>query len=98
MNRDNPILVDNEGCPDCAGDDVKREACPTCLGHGLKIFTTCPYSTVSNETAELIDLCGHAQDGFWPVAGGMLDQCYSFVEAYRTYRASKHGRHNEEKG
>jgi len=43
--------------------------------------TGCPIKTIDARTWLVVRLADAAARGTWPVAGGMLDQAYAFVEA-----------------
>ncbi|HEY1189523.1 MAG TPA: hypothetical protein VGE74_17895 [Gemmata sp.] len=38
---------------------------------------------------DLLEMCWHADNGTWPVGGGVLDQTAAFLYAYRWVRGEK---------
>jgi hypothetical protein len=65
---------------------------------GGELITCCPMLVVPGWCWELIGLCGHADNGVLPVAGGILDQTQAFIDGWAQVRtgreemkAGKHG-------
>lgn len=75
-------------CPECWG---KRKDCPTCEGTGWWAVHRCPRQIMDPKAFEV---CLYAAGQFGdhlPVAGGVLDQCATFVAALRLAKSEMHG-------
>jgi hypothetical protein len=57
------------------------EDCPGCGGGGQMKITECPEKLITPDVWEMIELAGFYKKGLPPVAGGVLDQAHSFIEA-----------------
>lgn len=88
MTPDSPVFDEDDPCPSCASEPRIRGDCATCLGSGVRAYQTCPLRSVSAEIWHIIEAVRLAQAGMWPVAGGLLDQCESFIEAFRVVVAA----------
>lgn len=66
----------------------KQDGCTTCRGLGYRKLTCCPKELITPEVTELIASADWAQKGLPPVAGGLLNQCMSWVEGVEVYRAA----------
>ena len=53
---------------------------------GSLLIAQCPRKELQAGTGEFVNLAEDAEEGNWPVGGGMLDQSHSFRMAYRYYR------------
>jgi hypothetical protein len=47
----------------------------------------CPLALLTEETCRVLDLYPYFENGMMPVAGGVLDQSATFLEAVRLLRA-----------
>lgn len=56
-----------------------------CGGSGWHETPHCPAKEVDAATWAAIELFEDARKGMLPVAGGVLDQCHTWVEARRWY-------------
>jgi hypothetical protein len=76
-------------CYACGGSHFREPDCPVCEERdGIRAlwFDRCPNSAISAATWRFLGTVADAEDGHLPVAGGMLDQAGSWVEAYRFAR------------
>ena len=85
-------------CRECRGGECrdtgrKRIECVECHGKGCErcvdgheIITGCPQPE-AGKSIDAIRMFELVDKGHLPVAGGLLDQAQSFVEAYRFYSA-----------
>ena len=71
-------------CSRCDGTDVAR--CEVCDGEGREMIYRCPRALVEREYVELLPYLLFANEGQWPVAGGMLEQSPQFIRAVMEYR------------
>ena len=65
-------------CPACGG-----AGCEACGQRGRYEVKKCPARALDARTWLAVRLAEAAARGTWPVAGGLLDQAYAFVEAAR---------------
>ena len=73
-------------CPTCdeTGVDAHGNRCQFCE-YGMFRVAGCPKATVGSELSEAINLCGFAEKGLLPDAGGMLDQSARWLAVYYRY-------------
>lgn len=62
-------------CPECS-----RNGCNSCDGLGYFRLTSCPIA-FAGDALRVVRFAWLARNGAWPIAGGALDQCKSFVDA-----------------
>lgn len=67
-------------CTACNGTD---DNCEACGGGGKQRLTTCPKTIPDAATWRVIQLSEFAERGAFPIAGGVLDQSQSFLDACR---------------
>lgn len=76
-----PAMPIEAECVRCGGKNSKD--CPACGGTGKWELKECPKKFVTSDVWEAIELAELFAKGLPPVAGGVLDQANSFVEAAR---------------
>lgn len=74
-------MADRPACKRCRGrGDVP---CPSCGGSGHHTLTSCPYEWITADIGRAFRFRDLARDGCGlPVAGGLMDQTESFLEAW----------------
>lgn len=55
--------------------------CKGCDGSGFNEFTECPAVLITRDIADVIKYSRLFEKGLPPMAGGVLDQTYNFLEA-----------------
>jgi len=56
--------------------------CTRCNGTGTIGLKRCPRKFIDPYISTVIRYVAYARDGHWPVAGGILDQSQSFLDAH----------------
>jgi hypothetical protein len=73
-----------EPCEKCAG-----KGCEACNYAGKVDVYGCPWDRVDNQAAEALEMARLYEDGILPVAGGVLDQAHSGLEAIQHARSAE---------
>lgn len=63
--------------------------CAACGGTGYFQLTVCPQTLLDDGVQDFLELYDYAQEGTWPVGGGLLDQTRAFTEAVRFMRGEE---------
>jgi hypothetical protein len=66
-------------CVACDGSGCER------CHDGRVTITTCPKTLVDQTTLDVVRLCDARRDGILPIAGGLLDQSATAVQAMEFY-------------
>ena len=69
-------------CPEC--EEMGGE-CAVCGGEGTIVIDRCPREFVGWDMSDAVGYAIHADKGQWPVAGGLLDQSWWFLELYSRF-------------
>jgi hypothetical protein len=77
MKRGNVAAVMMQ-CTVCGGND---DHCKACDGWGKQRITSCPKEIPDAATWRVIQMSEFADKGSFPIAGGVLDQAQSFLDA-----------------
>lgn len=74
----------------CRGKAIndKGDRCSICKGMGWTPFVGRPNDVIPPDYGDLFDYADFAEEGNWPVTGGMLDQCTSFLQFIRYIKAA----------
>lgn len=87
ISESNPVKIE---CPICDGTK-----CAECTD-GFFDLICCARHYADNELVEAINMTALVDKGFWPVAGGILDQANYFVNLYQ-FVTSEQSRIDEER-
>ncbi len=81
--EDNERLRRDWGCDEETPHDIDRIP----VGSEVRILRRCPIKVLPSRIHTVIRFVALARDGHWPVAGGMLDQSQSFIDAHAVVMA-----------
>ena len=71
------------GCDDETPHDIDRIP----VGSEVRTLRRCPLKVLPPSSHTVLRYVALAKDGHWPVAGGMLDQSQSFLDAHAVVMA-----------